>query len=88
MTRKRYKKLMMSIGHKRNDFDKVVTYEICGEVFSTHKYMTDREIFTSYDDLWDWYSQYFTSIKDMVALSDTISRTAFGTEKLATSETS
>lgn len=54
MTRKRYKKLMMSIGYKRNDFN-----EICGEVFSTHIYMTGREIFTSYNDLWDWYGQYF-----------------------------
>lgn len=59
MTRKRYKKLMMSIGYKRNDFNKIITYEICGKVFSTHKYMTDRKIFTSYNDLWDWYGQYF-----------------------------
>lgn len=31
MTRKRYKKLMMSIGYKRNVFNKIATYEICGE---------------------------------------------------------
>lgn len=59
MTRKRYKKLMMSIGHKRNDFNKIITYEICGEVFSTHRYMIDGKFFTSYNDLWDWYGQYF-----------------------------
>ena len=54
MTRKRYKKLMMSIGYKRNDFN-----EICGEMFSKRKYMIDGALFTSYNDLWDWYSQYF-----------------------------
>ena len=59
MTRKRYKKLMMSIGYKRNDFNKIVTYEICGEMFSKRKYMIDGALFTSYNDLWDWYSQYF-----------------------------
>lgn len=59
MTRKRYKKLMMSIGYKRNVFNKIVTYEICGEMFSKRKYMIDGALFTSYNDLWDWYSQYF-----------------------------
>lgn len=59
MTRKRYKKLMMSIGYKRNVFNKIVTYEICGEMFSKLKYMIDGALFTSYNDLWDWYSQYF-----------------------------
>lgn len=59
MTRKRYKKLMMSIGYKRNDFNKIVTCEICGEMFSKRKYMIDGALFTSYNDLWDWYSQYF-----------------------------
>ena len=42
MTRKRYKKLMMSIGYKRNDFN-----EICGEMFSKRKYMIDGALFTS-----------------------------------------
>ncbi len=59
MTRKRYKKLMISIGYKRNAFNKIVTYEICGEMFSKRKYMIDGALFTSYNDLWDWYSQYF-----------------------------
>lgn len=59
MTRKRYKKLMMSIGYKRNVFNKIVTYEICGEMFSKRKYMIDGALFTSYNDLWDWYSKYF-----------------------------
>lgn len=59
MTRKRYKKLMMSIGYKRNVFNKIVTYEICGEMFSKRKYMIDGALFTSYNDLWNWYSQYF-----------------------------
>ena len=59
MTRKRYKKLMMSIGYKRNVFNKIVTYEICGEMFSRRRYMIDGALFTSYNDLWDWYSQYF-----------------------------
>lgn len=59
MTSKRYKKLMMSIGYKRNVFNKIVTYEICGEMFSKRKYMIDGALFTSYNDLWDWYSQYF-----------------------------
>lgn len=58
MTRKRYKKLMMSIGYKRNVFNKIVTYEICGEMFSKRRYMIDGALFTSYNDLWDWYSQY------------------------------
>lgn len=53
MTRKRYKKLMMSIGYKRNVFNKIVTYEICGEMFSKRKYMIDGALFTSYNDLWD-----------------------------------
>lgn len=59
MTRKRYKKLMMSIGYKRNVFNKIVTYEMCGEMFSRRRYMIDGALFTSYNELWDWYSQYF-----------------------------
>lgn len=59
MTRKRYKKLMMSIGYKRNVINKIVTYEICGEMFSIRRYMIDGALFTSYNKLWDWYSQYF-----------------------------
>lgn len=59
MTRKRYKKLMMSIGYKHNVFNKIVTYEICGEMFSRRRYMIDGALFTSYNELWDWYSQYF-----------------------------
>lgn len=59
MTRKRYKKLMMSIGYKRNVVNKIVTYEICGEMFSIRRYMIDGALFTSYNKLWDWYSQYF-----------------------------
>ena len=58
MTRKRYKKLMMSIGYKRNDLTSI-TYEICGKMFSKRKYVINGVLFTSYDDLWDWYSQYF-----------------------------
>jgi hypothetical protein len=64
MTRKRYKKLMMSIGYKRNVFNKIVTYEICGEMFSKRKYMIDGALFTSYNELWDWYSQYFYIYKE------------------------
>ena len=87
MTRKRYKKLMMSIGYKRNVFNKIVTYEICGEMFSKRKYMIDGALFTSYNDLWDGIANIFTSIKDTVALSNMIQRTTFGTEKLTTSAT-
>ena len=59
MTSKRYKKLMMSIGYKRNVFNKIVTYEMCGEMFSRRRYMIDGALFTSYNELWDSYSQYF-----------------------------
>jgi hypothetical protein len=50
---------MMSIGYKRNVFNKIVTCEICGEMFSRRRYMIDGALFTSYNELWDWYSQYF-----------------------------
>lgn len=49
----------MSIGYKRNVVNKIVTYEICGEMFSIRRYMIDGALFTSYNKLWDWYSQYF-----------------------------